>query len=315
MKTLSIVTCSMNRTEHLIRCAQAASECSDHIEHIIIDWSSHEPVRLEQLPDDSRINLIRIDGEKHWVSSRAYNFGWFFCKGRRVLKLDADQLISKVFFQMNDWVQYALLANDLNFGDNFVKSTTGTFFVPLECLRRVGGCNEYLNEKGWGYEDIDLFARLRGVCKQKPLDVTGLFSIEHGDLDRVKYTSENRIQSIPADILKSCLHSRNRWVAQALIWNASIKASTYCELNDHWRADYVPSLPEYFAEKEFFMAKKLAVDEILGLRIEPHDQSNAFALYNIIMHSRRVRWCRAISLVPRLYARIVNIMLRIIVLR
>ncbi|MCI5195704.1 MAG: glycosyltransferase family 2 protein [Candidatus Electrothrix sp. AW5] len=311
MKTLSIVTCSMNRTEHLIRCVQAASECSIHIEHIIIDWSSHEPVRADQLPTDNRIRLLRVEGEKYWVSSRAYNFGWSFSTGSHVLKLDADQLVTEDFFYTNDWVQDVLLASDPNVGDNFIKTATGTFFVPLAYLRLVGGCNEYLDEKGWGYEDLDLFARLRGVCSQQPLDVGGLSSIEHSDLERVKYSDTNNL--IPTDIQKSCLHSRNHWLARTLIWNTSIKVSTYREEDGRWRADYVPRLPDYFAKKEAVVARKLAIDEVLGIRLDPLNQSNIFAVYHLIMQQSLVRLFRAISLVPRLYARIINIMLRVVI--
>ncbi len=69
---LSIVTVCMNRVRHLQRTAPLVSAWPYHQTHIIVDWSSDTPVQREDLPDDSRIQLVRVDGEPDTRGNEAH---------------------------------------------------------------------------------------------------------------------------------------------------------------------------------------------------------------------------------------------------
>ncbi|MFM9046412.1 MAG: glycosyltransferase family 2 protein [Cyanobium sp.] len=90
MKGLSIVTVCMNRREHLLATAPRVAVWPHHGEHLIVDWSSRDPLRREELPGDERVRLLRVEGEGRWNLCRAYNFAVAHANGDLVLKLDAD---------------------------------------------------------------------------------------------------------------------------------------------------------------------------------------------------------------------------------
>jgi hypothetical protein len=72
-RSTSIVTVCMNRREHLLAAAPRVAAWPHHQEHLIVDWSSIEPLRREDLPEDQRIRLLRVEGERRWNLCRAYN--------------------------------------------------------------------------------------------------------------------------------------------------------------------------------------------------------------------------------------------------
>ena len=78
---LSVVTVCMNRREHLLRSSAALSRWPRHHEHLIVDWSSREPLRREDLPADPRLRLLRVEGEARWNLCRAYNFALARARG------------------------------------------------------------------------------------------------------------------------------------------------------------------------------------------------------------------------------------------
>ena len=69
--SLSIVTVCMNRRQHLIETAARVAAWPHHSEHLILDWSSAVPLRRDELPDDDRLRLVRVDGERDWHLCRA----------------------------------------------------------------------------------------------------------------------------------------------------------------------------------------------------------------------------------------------------
>ena len=87
---LSVVTVCMNRHSHLLVSAAAVARWPHHQEHLILDWSSDQPLQREDLPQDPRIRVVRVDGERQWHLCRAYNLAIQLAVGERLLKLDAD---------------------------------------------------------------------------------------------------------------------------------------------------------------------------------------------------------------------------------
>jgi len=163
MRDLSIVTVCMNRREHLLATAPRVAAWPHHREHLIVDWSSTEPLRREELPADSRIRLLRVEGEPRWNLCRAYNFGVARCAGEWVLKLDADAWPTQAF---DPFLPALRLSGDgppegggavCAFGSG-PEGRKGQFLMERELFEAVGGFHELL--VGYGFDDKDLLARL-----------------------------------------------------------------------------------------------------------------------------------------------------------
>ena len=148
---ISIVTVVMNRQAHLWATAPKISRWSGHGEHLIVDWSSREPIERGRLPADPRIRVVRVDGESSWQLTRAYNFAIARASHDLILKLDADCWIDGrcpgLSLQPNTYLRSAT-AGGLN----------GLFMIHRPDFLRAGGFNEYLC--GYGHDDKDLYQRL-----------------------------------------------------------------------------------------------------------------------------------------------------------
>jgi hypothetical protein len=160
---LSIVTVCMNRREHLLATAPRVAAWPHHGEHLIVDWSSTEPVRREELPADPRIRLLRVEGESRWNLCRAYNFAVARCSGEWVLKLDADAWPTQAF---DPGLPALRLSGDGGPGEgrgvcafgSGPEGRKGQFLIARQLFEAVGGFHELL--VGYGFDDKDLLARL-----------------------------------------------------------------------------------------------------------------------------------------------------------
>lgn len=189
MNQISIVTVAMNRTEHLLLQARAVSMLRGHEEHVILDLGSTIPISRDQLPDDKRIHLRRVESPNgRWWLTHSYNLAFALASGDYILKLDADTLPSQCFMDLLIKHQAAtnahLMCNRLTLQDWSLPSelftSNGLFLCKKTSLDRVGGFNPYI--QGWGWDEIDLFSRffLAGFPSSRiPKD--GLDLIEHNN--------------------------------------------------------------------------------------------------------------------------------------
>jgi len=186
---LSIITVSMNRTEHLLQCAEIASRLTGHTEHLIIDFGSYPSVQRTSLPSDSRIRLIRVESPNgRWWLTHAYNLGFALAQGEYILKLDADILLSQDFMDRLCERQIKsnsdLMCNRLTLQDwklpSSLFTTNGLFFCKTSSLAAIRGFNPYI--QGWGWDDIDLYSRffLAGFSISR-IPSHGLTLIDHTD--------------------------------------------------------------------------------------------------------------------------------------
>ncbi|QPN62669.1 glycosyltransferase family 2 protein [Synechococcus sp. CBW1004] len=175
---LSIVTVVMNRLAHLLDTAPRLSEWSVHREHLILDWSSDPPISRQSLPDDSRIRLVRVEGERLWHLTRAYNLAFRLAREPLILKLDADCWIDDP--SSSWWPRLE--------AGSYQRSATGGGLNGIVLIRRqdflaVGGFHEGL--QGYGHDDKDLYGRLDRDLNGAALPVERLQTLEHGDAERV----------------------------------------------------------------------------------------------------------------------------------
>ncbi len=160
-RDVSVITVCMNRREHLRSTAAEVSRWPHHREHVIVDWSSRLPLRRGELPDDPRIRLVRVEGERHWHLCRAYNLAIALARGDCLLKLDADcwpLALPEPEALEEEGVVCA-------FGSGG-EGRLGQWLVDRSLVAAVGGYNEYL--EGYGFDDKDFRARISLVATVPP---------------------------------------------------------------------------------------------------------------------------------------------------
>jgi hypothetical protein len=184
---ISIVTVSMNRTEHLLHQARKVSMLRGHEEHIIIDLGSTKRICRDQLPSDKRIHLHRVESPNgRWWLTHSYNLAFALATSDYILKLDADILPTQKFidflFKKKNETSAHLMCNRLTLQDwslpTELFTSNGLFLCKRSSLDAINGFNPYI--QGWGWDEIDLYSRffLAGfpVCRIPDL---GLDLIQH----------------------------------------------------------------------------------------------------------------------------------------
>ena len=178
-----------------------------------------------------------------------------------------------------------------------------TFFLFL--LHAIGQ-DPQLHHRHFNGEDIDLFSRLRGYISQSTVATKGLSVIGHSDVRRVRQAPKH----LPAYALKQENHELNKWLATACVWNRDIQASCYRHDGDAYIAEFVPDVPRYLSVKSDYMVKKLTLNKLSHVLLEPSSPQRLIRTYESLMTAKTYPMLRAISWLPRAYARLVNKWLR-----
>jgi len=159
---VTLVSACMNRQDNLLK-ALPSWLASDADEIIIVDWSSSEPVApmLAHI-DDSRLRVVRIDGEPLWILTHAFNVGLRLARHEVVFKLDADILLKPGFLACNQFGPGEFIRGywktALDHGQDDQKYVNGSFGARKADLRAVGYYDERIRTYGW--DDSDLYSRL-----------------------------------------------------------------------------------------------------------------------------------------------------------
>jgi hypothetical protein len=220
---LSVLTVCMNRWEHLRISAAQVSLWPHHLEHLILDWSSEIPISREELPDDPRIHLHRVEGERRWNLCRAYNFAAFLAEGDALLKLDADCWPAK------ETDPTPLLREAPVWMGTGAGGSAGQFLMNRGLFEQVGGFNEWM--VGWGFDDKDLRARLEMLTEVRlaTLPSGWIVVIPHPDADRVGSPRGGAGAGAQQQALAALRASRmhNRLVAAHCPWGPCRPPSRY----------------------------------------------------------------------------------------
>ena len=230
---LSVVTVCMNRREHLLATAPQVAAWPHHSEHLIVDWSSRTPLRRDELPDDPRLRLLRVEGEGRWSPSRAYNFALGQARGAWLMRMDADCWPTEALDPG------ALLAAGPLWVGQGGEGRFGQFLMARERWEAVGGFNEAM--RGWGFEDKDLRARLEiqqgWPLGALPAEAIGV--IEHSNEERMGQARAGAGQALQRCLGLATMRSSrlgNRLLAAHHPWGPRTPASRYEKIGpDTWR--------------------------------------------------------------------------------
>ena len=266
--SLSIVTVCMNRRPHLLATATQVAVWPHHGEHLIVDWSSREPLRRQELPADPRLRLLRVEGEDRWNLCRAYNFAVCRAVGDWILKLDADTWPTEAWPKpgvgSQDWVGEvwglptaaagAAAAPGYAFGCG-PEGRKGQFLMPRHLFEAVGGFNE--NLIGYGFDDKDLQARLAVHTGQRAaiLPAAWIGVIAHSDAERAGQGRSCRLDRLEESRgLAAMRASRlsNRLLAAHCPWSGRAAGSHYRQLSPGvWQVEAasIPQLSEEVADE------------------------------------------------------------------
>ena len=227
-KSLSVITVCMNRQQHLKVTAARVAESPHHQEHLVLDWSSSEPLRRDQLPDDSRIRLERVDGEPRWNLCRAYNIAAKLARGDIFLKLDADCWPEHI-----DQDLHLKTVSDICWFGSGSDGRLGQFLMSRSAFEAVGGFNELL--VGYGFDDKDLKARLQSLgFVIELLPEASLGVIPHSIHERVSRTDVEDLRSSPLQESLSYAQRRatamsNRVAAAYSPWTSRSMGTRYVQ--------------------------------------------------------------------------------------
>lgn len=290
---LTIVTVCMNRRDHLRLTAAHVSRWRWHDCHLIVDWSSDQPLQRDELPDDPRIRLERIEGEREWCAARAYNAAIQLTDTQWILRCDADCWPTQ---QWSDPL-HGLDAQTIWNGEGPC-GRNGQFLMARQTFLKAGGFHELM--RGWGFEDKDLRLRLQRLhgCQVLPLPIEALGVMDHDDALRAGLRSQCPGLSDSAAYRRSLSEARirasmlaNRLTAALAPWGGTTDGCLYQRDHRSWRLvpDSLPQLPAAArreiedARRIVFWAHFLAIPEALI-------EQMPFSLFPAANKNTEVRW-------------------------
>ena len=207
-ENISIVCAAKNRTQQLLVSLNSWLNIPQINNIIIVDYSSDEPIepKIKHLSD--KINIVRVENQKFFNISKAYNMGFKNAPEGFILKLDVDYIMSPYlnFFEIYDLENNEFFTGswkDLYFENNgFLRHLNGLLFIRKKDFFMVDGYDE--NLENYGFEDCDLYLRLeRKGIKRRYLNhkFISVFHIPHDNYYRtVNYENKDLNESIKKNI-------------------------------------------------------------------------------------------------------------------
>lgn len=271
MKNITALTVSMNRTEDLISCIEACQNIDSLSKHVVIDFSSDIPISI----NNDKVDVIRVENEKSWWITRAYNAGLKFIKTEYLLKIDADVVIDANYFNKLKYTEYDHILFTNNDND------AGNFLVKNKIIQEVNGFNEYIYNR---HDDLDLFDRIK--MKRNDLNllkVTDRITKKaHGDDKRIKsnksiFLAKN--ESYHYGLVKAT-NDYGGLISSMNLWNSSkkrnydIKNSTMYIKHNYSHKD--------LSKKDFLKSKKVFLDTFFRIYFRKKNSLNSKLLKRIL---------------------------------
>ena len=232
---ISLICACKNRNEALKVSLNSWLNYKEIKEFIIVDWSSDES--LEHLTSlDSRIKIIRVEGQKYFNQPQPLNLALSQTTGDYIIKVDCDYVLSPYYsffekYKIDDnsfvsgkpaykspeyWDEtvgnYMVdrsrmtmdeLSDYFNTYSSYYRFLTGLLYISRENLLKVNGYNENLCDH-YSYEDDEIYKRLELLgLEHKKLDYDyHIFHIPHQDTKRFEnFRSFNEEPNLRDDLI------------------------------------------------------------------------------------------------------------------
>ncbi|WP_426415784.1 glycosyltransferase family 2 protein [Aestuariirhabdus sp. LZHN29] len=238
---ISIVSCCMNRNENLLKALKTWVKLPvDEI--VIVDWSSNEPVSesIKEI-NDSRIKILRVEGEPKWVLTYGFNVGLRFASYSKILKFDADIEVTSNFVVENYFSEGSFVRGNWKFavekGEDEQKFVNGSFGACKRALKEIGYYNELITTYGW--DDSDIYKRLSCLsgCQTKFINPNTIVHLEQDQEERLKHQSVNKNLFLGHFEPTEYYNMRNKYItslfdawSETLLQNYSLKK----QLGNEW---------------------------------------------------------------------------------
>jgi hypothetical protein len=234
----------MNRGHHLRKTLPQWLSLPFVDEIVITDWSSVEPVSdLRRL--DSRVHVVRVEGEPVWMQTLPTNLAFARSHGDFIMKVDADCFLDAAIANyLPD--EHRFYAGDWRSGEPLgKKSVNGQCVLTRAQFDTVNGYSELLRK--YAYDDEDLYRRLQVEGYER-------YELEPGLFDFLPHTDDERLENFRTtpqvttvdEFLESQLKShqlRNIYISQAQPWGPHLPRASYTELRKEERLTVVSRIP------------------------------------------------------------------------
>lgn len=221
-----IITACMNRNSNLKEAIKSWIKVKDLNQIVIVDYNSKKQVS-ETLKDinSNLIKIVRVDNVKKWCLTKAFNLAIKCVDYSNIYKLDCEDIITDDIIIKNPINKYSFFRGDYK----KAKSTSelqinGKLFCNYFNLIKINGYNENITTYGW--DDDDIYKRLKNKLTEKIIDIKYFKFISHDDKSRLTNTKYDKEVSI---MLNQYLANDN-----ILFWNKNCLQTKYIYKNNEF---------------------------------------------------------------------------------
>jgi FkbM family methyltransferase len=179
-KIVSVITTCKNRLEHLQQSLASLAGQPD-IDIIVVDYGCEQQSGNWVQEHYPAMRIVSVQGDPVFSLSRARNIGALYARSDILFFIDADTILD---FDIAEWIASYVEENEfytVSIKDDAALS--GILIVDRADFLKAGGYDEIF--RGWGWEDTDLIARLKGIgLKHMSISSDYLSSIPHDNAMR-----------------------------------------------------------------------------------------------------------------------------------
>lgn len=287
---VAIVAACMNRHDTLKKSLPTWLAVKAVHQVVVVDWGSDPPLKSIVRPGrDARIKLIRVNDEKSWVLSRAYNLGMNASSCGYILRTDCDysiaaDVLSKHNVNTTDSSFYT--GNWRAARDTNEAHLNGAMVVKRDMFFSVGGYDERIQTYGW--DDEDLYTRLESKkLSRKNISYDHISHLEHDDASR-KQTGVKFAQ-VQIDVNRILLDKLEPW-SKAM--QSGIESSTYKTLADEHTTSSTSSTDGADGGGRYVEVSAAHIPRALQLRVPREEVNQAWllALGRRLADDHRIPW-------------------------
>lgn len=243
---VSVVAACMDRPDTLAKASASWFKALGVDEVVLVDWGSAKHA-VNELPtsarNDARLVSVRVEGEKLWALSRAYNLAMALSSRETVLKVDCDTLLGTDFvkrhtlqggdFYAGDWRAVNLTSKKKSEENKL--HVNGLLLARRDHILAVGGYDERIATYGW--DDTDLVERLAATREYRRFDYSDVEHIPHPATLRVVHQGASALlprghpQAAAVEIQRNRILLSNfglkpwRATSRRTVWDIELRSS------------------------------------------------------------------------------------------